>query len=179
MAVENYNFEQTWCGFSSDLTTCREKESVLQVENNQFINLTETSRHSGCELVNASEYFPDHKLVQCKVKPQNLKNEAFYFALYAAYFFSIHRGPETSIQLETDGGSWLSPIATRPTVWGWTTDSSWPMENATTYSTTTSQQVYSLTTFSCIKFHPQKALRFTNTVKAPFSGRFGHQTFIR
>ena len=98
MAVENYNFEQTWCGFSSDLTTCREKESVLQVENNQFINLTETSRHSGCELVNASEYFPDHKLVQCKVKSQNLNNETFYFALYIAGFFLTSAAEKTKTQ---------------------------------------------------------------------------------
>ena len=77
LGLNPYTFEQTCCGFSSDLTTCREKESVLQVENNQFINLTEASRHSGCELVNASEYFPDHKLVQCKVKSQNLNNETF------------------------------------------------------------------------------------------------------
>jgi len=35
-------------GDQSNLTSCREKESVLQVENNQFINLTVDTLYSGC-----------------------------------------------------------------------------------------------------------------------------------
>ena len=36
-------------GDDSNLTSCREKESVLQVENNQFINLTHEMVYSGCK----------------------------------------------------------------------------------------------------------------------------------
>ena len=36
-------------GDESNLTSCREKESVLQVENNQFINLTHEAVYSGCK----------------------------------------------------------------------------------------------------------------------------------
>eukprot|EP00090_Calanus_glacialis_P004545 TRINITY_DN13400_c0_g1_i1.p1 TRINITY_DN13400_c0_g1~~TRINITY_DN13400_c0_g1_i1.p1 ORF type:complete len:549 (+),score=97.43 TRINITY_DN13400_c0_g1_i1:261-1907(+) len=36
-------------GDSSNLTSCKEKESVLQVENNQFINLTTDTVYSGCQ----------------------------------------------------------------------------------------------------------------------------------
>ena len=54
-AVQNldlyYDTESQWpivYGAESNLTNCREKESVLQVENNQFINLTTAMVISGC-----------------------------------------------------------------------------------------------------------------------------------
>ena len=55
-AVQNldlyYDTESQWpivYGAESNLTNCREKESVLQVENNQFINLTSEVVYSGCQ----------------------------------------------------------------------------------------------------------------------------------
>lgn len=54
-ATENldlyYDIETQWprvYGDNSNLTSCKEKESVLQVENNQFINLTTDTFYSGC-----------------------------------------------------------------------------------------------------------------------------------
>ena len=55
-AVQNldlyYDTDTQWpkvYGDESNLTSCREKESVLQVENNQFINLTSEVVYSGCQ----------------------------------------------------------------------------------------------------------------------------------
>ena len=47
-----YDTDSQWpvvYGDESNLTNCREKESVLQVENNQFINLTSEVVYSGCQ----------------------------------------------------------------------------------------------------------------------------------
>ena len=47
-----YDTDSQWpvvYGEESNLTNCREKESVLQVENNQFINLTSEVVYSGCQ----------------------------------------------------------------------------------------------------------------------------------
>ena len=46
-----YDTESQWArvyGDTADMITCREKESVLRPENNQFINLTTKVYHSNC-----------------------------------------------------------------------------------------------------------------------------------
>ncbi len=57
-AVQNidlyYDTPHQWArvyGKRADLNSCREKESVLQIENNQFINLTSEMMVSGCHRV--------------------------------------------------------------------------------------------------------------------------------
>ncbi|XP_040566711.1 transmembrane protein 145 [Lepeophtheirus salmonis] len=49
----NYQWNRVY-GNTKDLDTCREKESVLQVEDNQFINLTTKMVVSGCHQVTNS-----------------------------------------------------------------------------------------------------------------------------
>ncbi len=93
-------------GDRADLTTCKQKESVLKVENNQFINLTQKMIVSGCTLVNDTSNGID--LIHCRGSRNfNTARDRWWFVavsncqsakgLQLSYKFLMTNGPKHDI----------------------------------------------------------------------------------
>lgn len=104
-----YDTASQWArvyGDKADLTNCKQKESVLKVENNQFINLTEKMVVSGCTLVNNS--LTSTKYIHCKGSRNfNTARDRWWFVaisncestkgLQLSYKFLMTNGPKHDI----------------------------------------------------------------------------------